>query len=219
MPSQVFKDDEEVPSMLNGNGTEEKEAPSVSETDGTPIAKPKLREWEKHKAPWLEEMKQNQMKRTSTSPVPAEPKLRQNSEESKPISANYENVQPIGLKTPPNELEKTSPVVRTKPIVPTPNSKPVVPKETPLPAAKPKVSPSSKSPIVTPIGKEEQTVSLRQYSELVGKIERLEALIEKQNAAHQTAIEELKGKLQLETDMRILMQAELEKVSQQVLHI
>lgn len=35
-----------------------------------PDEKPKLREWEKHKAPWLEEMKANQAKRTSTSPGP-----------------------------------------------------------------------------------------------------------------------------------------------------
>lgn len=38
-------------------------------SEDEPQDKPSMREWEKHKAPWLEEMKLNQAKRTSTSPI------------------------------------------------------------------------------------------------------------------------------------------------------
>ncbi|KRT81613.1 SH3 domain-containing protein [Oryctes borbonicus] len=44
------------------------EEPASSEEE-PPEAKPSVREWEKHKAPWLEEMKMNQAKRSSTSPI------------------------------------------------------------------------------------------------------------------------------------------------------
>lgn len=56
-------------SNLNSTGlsTTSPNTSSSTEVDGE---KPRLREWEKHKAPWLEEMKLNQAKRTSTSPGP-----------------------------------------------------------------------------------------------------------------------------------------------------
>lgn len=41
----------------------------VSSEEEAQETKPSLREWEKHKAPWLEEMKINQAKRSSTSPI------------------------------------------------------------------------------------------------------------------------------------------------------
>lgn len=95
--------------------------------------KPKVREWEKHKAPWLEEMKLNQAKRTSTSPGSDNSKLKLTpdhaEEESKTCKISpFETPSPIDmsksmptftnrLKTPPNELEKgTTPMLRTKPI-------------------------------------------------------------------------------------------------------
>lgn len=61
-----------------------------------------------------------------------------------------------------------------------------------------------------------ETIPLKQYSELVQRIEKLESLIElheQQHQTHKAAIEELRGKLQVETDMRMLLQAELEKVA------
>lgn len=61
--------------MLNGNVEHISESdvhPSnmnnIGESDS--FEKRRVREWEKHKAPWLEEMKLNQAKRTSTSPGP-----------------------------------------------------------------------------------------------------------------------------------------------------
>lgn len=54
---------------------------SSIDQETTPEQKPKLREWEKHKAPWLAEMKLNQAKRTSTSPGPEQSKQKlQNSD-------------------------------------------------------------------------------------------------------------------------------------------
>ncbi|GJQ81652.1 hypothetical protein Trydic_g8530 [Trypoxylus dichotomus] len=41
----------------------------ASSEEEPPESKPSVREWEKHKAPWLEEMKLNQAKRSSTSPI------------------------------------------------------------------------------------------------------------------------------------------------------
>lgn len=209
LPSMIFKDDEEVPNILNGNNsTEEKETPST-DLDGQIPVKPKLREWEKHKAPWLEEMKQNQAKRTSTSPIPPETKLKPQHDETSSVknpSPSYENV--TVLKTPTNELEKTSPMVRTKPIVPAASSKPQISKETP-PPTKPKLSPSSKS-----TNNQTELVTYKQYSDLLSRVQKLEALIVKQNEQHQAALEDLKNKLQLETEMRILMQGELEKITQ-----
>lgn len=60
----------------------------------------------------------------------------------------------------------------------------------------------------------QDTVPYKQYTDLLQRIEKLEALVEKQNRSHKAAIEELKDKLQVETDMRMLLQAELDKVVQ-----
>lgn len=110
LPTSIYKeDDEEVPGVPNGTTDHSKldnslksedsfksdrsassETLDSSDLDASGESKPKLREWEKHKAPWLAEMKLNQgkngsstlflalkrqfvAKRTSVSPVP-EPK-------------------------------------------------------------------------------------------------------------------------------------------------
>lgn len=39
--------------------------PIITHNDGDELAKPKAREWEKHRAPWMEELKANQAKKTS----------------------------------------------------------------------------------------------------------------------------------------------------------
>ncbi|KAI4460189.1 sh3 domain-containing [Holotrichia oblita] len=45
------------------------ESEDMISSEDEPQDKPSMREWEKHKAPWLEEMKMNQAKRSSTSPI------------------------------------------------------------------------------------------------------------------------------------------------------
>lgn len=65
----------------------------------------------------------------------------------------------------------------------------------------------------------QDTVSFKQYAELLERIEKLENVIEKQNRIHTAAIEELKGKLQVETDLRLMLQSELDKVAQCVMQV
>lgn len=134
-PSVVFKEGE--PGVVNGN-TELSNLDSLRELSNsnssieqeTAEAKPRLREWEKHKAPWLEEMKLNQAKRTSTSPGPEQNKLKltptEKSEEDvkTPKTSPFEKEVNSGdggrpaaplsgrLKTPTSDGDKTpSPVV------------------------------------------------------------------------------------------------------------
>lgn len=70
LPTAIHKDDENT--IINGSVEHVSESDNhtgnTSESDTS--EKRRVREWEKHKAPWLEEMKLNQAKRTSTSPGP-----------------------------------------------------------------------------------------------------------------------------------------------------
>ncbi|XP_050685275.1 transcription initiation factor TFIID subunit 3 [Leptidea sinapis] len=61
-PSQVLRDESPVPGALS-NGHEA--SPEKVLSDKTPEIKPKAREWEKHKAPWMAELKLNQAKKGS----------------------------------------------------------------------------------------------------------------------------------------------------------
>lgn len=65
----------------------------------------------------------------------------------------------------------------------------------------------------------QDTVSFRQYAELLERIERLENYVEKQSMNHAAAIEELKRKLQVETELRLMLQSELDKVAQCVMQV
>ncbi|XP_077295250.1 CIN85 and CD2AP related [Arctopsyche grandis] len=58
LPSQATKDD---PPLTNGSSNHNSSTESGTESE----IKPKAREWEKHKAPWMEELKLNQAKKTS----------------------------------------------------------------------------------------------------------------------------------------------------------
>lgn len=136
-PSVVFKEGE--PGVVNGN-TEHSNLDSLMELSNsnssidqeTAEVKPRVREWEKHKAPWLEEMKMNQAKRTSTSPGPEQNKLKltptekvEPAEDKTPKTSPFEKepsavgdgAKPLAplsgrLKTPTSEGEKTpTPVV------------------------------------------------------------------------------------------------------------
>lgn len=183
LPTSVYKeDDEEIPGLSNGTADHVKSEHSVKSEDSfrsegsassenldnsssdldTGEVKPKLREWEKHKAPWLAEMKLNQAKRISVSPVPdPKPKMTppdpevsrssHNSPADKEVnlldmskSMTDMKMSPVELKpvakpykTPPNELEKAPPI--KKPVQP--------PKESPSRSVAPqpvKVSPKPK---------------------------------------------------------------------------
>lgn len=72
--------------MLNGSGTHLDTSTESLKSDHSPsstlqhsnnsedeLAKPKAREWEKHKAPWMAELKLSQMKKTSPSVEPRSP--------------------------------------------------------------------------------------------------------------------------------------------------
>ncbi|KAB0800923.1 hypothetical protein PPYR_05277 [Photinus pyralis] len=212
--------------------------------------KPKVREWEKHKAPWLEEMKLNQAKRTSTSPGPEQTRSKLTPTADKSVSPEVEEIKsskvspfdkPSGSsidmsksmsaitnrsKTPPNELEKNAVILRSRPaqLFPQITQRPQTVSEPP----KPKISPSLHNNHNKPKVSEDKTpdskldvpeIPPKQFTELLQRIEKLETLVHQQNQSHKLAIEELKGKLQVETDMRRLLQAELDKVSQCVMQV
>ncbi|KAK5649179.1 hypothetical protein RI129_000208 [Pyrocoelia pectoralis] len=261
-PSVIFKEGE--PGIVNGN-TDHIALDSLSEhvantrsndafhEQSESEVKPKVREWEKHKAPWLEEMKLNQAKRTSTSPGPEPSRLRltptdkslspevEETKSNKVSPFDKPSVSPVDMsksmsaitnrsKTPPNEIEKNSVVLRNRPaqLVPQTTQRPQTVAETP----KPKISPislhSNPNNNSKPKPSEDKThdskadiaeISTKHYTELLQRIEKLESLVYQQNQSHKLAIEELKGKLQVETDMRRLLQAELDKVSQCVMQV
>lgn len=59
---------------------------------------------------------------------------------------------------------------------------------------------------VAKTGDQLNTVSSKQYDGLLERIQKLEALVEKQN----DAIEDLRNKLQVESDLRMLLQERME---------
>lgn len=258
-PSVIFKEAE--PGIVNGNmdhialDSLSEHLPhfrsnEISHEHSESEVKPKVREWEKHKAPWLEEMKLNQAKRTSTSPGPEQmrPKLTPTADKSaspeveevksskvspfdKPSGSSLDMSKSMSAitnrsKTPPNELEKNPVILRSRPaqLIPQTTQRPQTVSEAP----KPKISPSLYNNHNKPKASEDKTsdfkldvseIPTKDYIELLQRIEKLEALVHQQNQAHKLAIEELKGKLQVETDMRRLLQAELDKVSQCVMQV
>ncbi|XP_060526591.1 SH3 domain-containing kinase-binding protein 1-like [Cylas formicarius] len=278
LPTSIYKeDDEEIPGLPNGNvdhhnavpvgkaertvkpdsggksesiKSEPLDSSSSSELDAAE-AKPKLREWEKHKAPWLEEMKLNQAKRTSTSPGPepkhklssapepkSEPEVSKSSQSS-PAEKEFQIVDmsksmsdiktspvevlkpSVNPKTSPGELEKT-PSMRYKPYMPAPPvSKPPVANlpardQVSKPASippQPKLSPKpsfyenavlSKAPVATEPSTE-ATVSLKNFNDVLERLSKLEAIVERQAQA----IDDLKNRLQVESDMRVLLQEKM----------
>ncbi|XP_019760208.1 SH3 domain-containing kinase-binding protein 1 isoform X1 [Dendroctonus ponderosae] len=104
LPTSTHKDEEEGLSLLNGHDLVGKSeeglrsssdilSTSSSEVDGSD-GPPKVRQWEKNKAPWLEEMKLNQAKRSSVSPVPElRPKQPVGADSAKPDSDGSKSSQ------------------------------------------------------------------------------------------------------------------------------
>lgn len=207
---------------------------STPEQDSTEV-KPKLREWEKHKAPWLEEMKLNQAKRTSTSPGPEQNKLKltpSDKSETDDTLSSPKDGSPVDMSKSMSALSrlKASPsetvnnvAIRNKPIQPVPmrpqtihslnEAQPQKPKLTsPVPRPKPAALNDSSGDI------NPEYISYKQYSELLERIDKLEALVKKQNEINSAAIEDLRNKLQMETELRVSLQSELEKMGQCVMH-
>ncbi|XP_044259220.1 SH3 domain-containing kinase-binding protein 1 isoform X2 [Tribolium madens] len=239
-PSIIGKDQE--PGLMNGNSDHNMETTSEtahnvsSSSEGEPTeSKPKLPEWAKHPAPWLEEMKLNQAKRSSFTPP--QDKLRltpteKNEDEVKtksfkkdpsPVDKSKSIAANARVKTPTNEF----PAMRNKPNVPIPSKPNVVETpQKPITLSHTKVSPvSNKTP--SPMHKIEtnlldssaggdsgEEVTSKQYVDLEHRIAKLEELFEKQRQNYEAAIEELRGKLQIETEMRMTLQANFEKFIQ-----
>ena len=128
-PTNISK--EGVSDLMNGNTEHVLDLDKITEnfnildTDPQEV-KPKVREWEKHKAPWLEEMKLNQAKRTSPGPEQNRTKNLE-LDDIKSTKSHFEvDASPVDmsksmpslsskLKTPPNELDRNLiPVLRNK---------------------------------------------------------------------------------------------------------
>lgn len=274
-PSVVYRETE--PTLLNGN-SDHAQPMSLSETsndEDESEKKPKVREWEKHKAPWVEELKLNQAKRTPPlTPGSADhSRLKLTPTSDKGASPSNDDVPESKVKSPFAHDKESSPVDMTKsmsalsstklktptsdttpdksptgvalrmkstnpPITTTPNrpqsihgvnvtnlSAHMPNSQSPSPSAKPpvaeKVNIDSKGVASSPrpsIEKKE-FVPVRQYVELQERVAQMDTRMEQMFQEMQSAIEELKGKLQVETDMRRLLQAELEKVAQCVTQV
>lgn len=234
---------------------------SSSELDANE-SKPRLREWEKHRAPWLEEMKLNQAKRTSVSPVP-DPKHKispesdqgskssQNSPSEKEVNIVDMSKSMSDIKMSPGDVKA---VGKTDKAPPLRSSKPLAPstvKPTPIsspPSLKdlqpPKISkPAAPQPILTPKPKQalpeavaapphatggylgysssfshssaaskDAQVTPKQFQEVLDRLARVEMKCELQ----EKQIEDLKNKLQVETELRRLLQEKVTQNSVQV---
>lgn len=194
--------------------------------------KPKLREWEKHRAPWLEEMKLNQAKRTSTGP---EPKAKLTPTEKttvsevdgfmKPIMEKEtspiekpKSISGIRLKTPPNE---SSSIIRNKTVVPMPIrpqtihniSDGYLPKQATKGIKPPSPKVETDGPVVA-VEPREESIMLKPQLDFEQRIAKLEELVQKQQKTFEAAIDELRGKLQIETELRMKFQVKLERLSE-----
>lgn len=191
--------------------------------------KPKLRGWEKHKAPWLEEMKLNQAKRTSTSPGPESNKLKITNSDicvtsdtdnglpetilSVEVISNNSNDKVLNTN---NEIDKDTVLKNKLPVSSFQIPQNIIPTTT--------VS-SMPSPIERPPNLEKnltrnlESISSHQYNELLVRLETLELRFQQQELVHKAAIEDLQNKLQVETDMRRLLQTELDKLSQCIMQV
>lgn len=264
-PSTILK-----PTDLDLNGIphgDETEPEETTDNQESVEIRPKIREWEKHKAPWLNEMKQLQVKRTSTSPGP-DRKLRVSAaveketlnidakddvSKSKPHVENRASLEkPVATDTP---AKNPAPVPTAKP-KPTPSpvdsekapplkQKPTIPVTgeccyymlrlvSPIPPflgrqlqqnnnkdipPKPKVSPVT--PILTPERPlaDSETVTPKEYNRLLDRVRKLEMLVEKQHHMHTLVIEEMQNKLDLEIELRMLLQEKVEKMSLSVMQV
>nr|XP_022919406.1 CD2-associated protein-like [Onthophagus taurus] len=199
--------------------------------------KPQVREWERHKAPWLEEMKINQAKRSSTSPGP---EIRKNIE--------MEDVKVVPERESPQDMSKSMPALSSKRIK-SPLEKIEIEKsdhhqkdhhhhhhhaiKPSIPRLKSNEASShtdsnlsnnlnhnvnyKKSEVIGKLtelppnnvaNNGETTISFTQYIELAQKVEVLERLVEKQN--EMIAQHHLMHQTQIE-ELRVKLSAEIKK--------
>ncbi|ENN77002.1 hypothetical protein YQE_06496, partial [Dendroctonus ponderosae] len=160
LPTSTHKDEEEGLSLLNGHDLVGKSeeglrsssdilSTSSSEVDGSD-GPPKVRQWEKNKAPWLEEMKLNQAKRSSVSPVPElRPKQPVGADSAKPDSDGSKSSQnsPADKEVNIADMSKSMSEIKISPMELKPIPKPykTPPNEleqpSPLQSSTPKESP------------------------------------------------------------------------------
>lgn len=240
------------------NGSTDNSEPKSESNDEEEEKKPKIREWEKNKAPWVAELKQNQAKRTSVGPTstpvsttervkltPTGDKIPDIQEEAKKPHENdssptdmSKSMSILSKKTPDNEFvvlrnktasqpisispvrpqsihSSSSPLESTKisPIAPshTPISKPPI-------ADKTNVEAKTASPR-TSLDKKSEAVSIKQYLELVDRVTHMENRMQQRLQEMQGQIDELQAKLKVESDLRIRIQDDLEKVTQCVTQV
>ncbi|CAH0552731.1 unnamed protein product [Brassicogethes aeneus] len=221
-PSTILK-----PSDFDLNGAPPDEAlENGTETlEDPPELRPKVREWEKHKAPWLNEMKQHQAKRTSTSPGPdrklkvtTAPEVENEIDPKSPPEVELrklptEKPSPTETVKKPEKPSALSQAIKPKPAVPITNRYSLqnsTPKEIP---PKPKTSPiTSQDKFLV----DNEPASHKQYSLLLERVKKLEMQLEKQCSAHSKAIEDLQSKLKIEVEMRIMLQEKVEKLLQNI---
>lgn len=192
-------------------------------------------------------MKQNQAKRTSTTPTINAVKLTpEKTPEQHDDSKKIENeTSPVDMSKSMSSITKKTPdnefvVLRNKPsqpIVITPvrpqsihtSSSPLENKMSPIVSAH---SPIQKPPIAdkssvegktasprTSFDKKLEFVSMKQYLELSDRITHVENKMQLKIQEMQSQIDDLEGKLKVESDLRRHFQVELEKVAQCVTQV
>ncbi|XP_050297273.1 SH3 domain-containing kinase-binding protein 1-like isoform X2 [Anthonomus grandis grandis] len=280
------KDDDDLPQMANGNVDYPKSEYSVksedsfrsegsassenldtsSDLDGE--LKPKLREWEKSKVPWLEEMKLNQAKRTNLVSPPSEPpkskppqqptesensKSTQNSPAEKEVNIDTmsKSMSDIKMETKPipklTKGDERAPPIKSKPVVTSLSSvsnrhsigamlpSRESPSRTP-PQLKPSPKPVktveqyenvsvhksfSSSYTTTSVSSEKvsaetksttESTSTVKLSDILERLVKLEGIVSRQ----EITIEELRNKLQVESELRMMLQEKLAQNNVQV---
>lgn len=129
------------------------------------------------------------------------------------VLRNKSQSQPINV-TPvrPQSIHSGSPIeTKISPVAPSQSQKPPI-------AEKINIHSKSVSPRSS-VEKKPEFVSMKQYMELVERFTQFEMKMDKKITDMQSKIDELQGKLQIESDMRRLFQAELDKVAQCVTQV
>lgn len=197
----------------------------------------------------MAELKQNQIKakRTSTPTINSvkltpekTPEIQEDNKkienETSPIDMS-KSMSPITKKIPDNEFVNVNLRNKSQPITITPQRPQTIhtsssPLETKVSPVIQSHSPVQKPPIAdkanveaktasprTSIEKKPEFVSMKQYLELVDKVTHIENKMQQKLQEMQAQIDELEGKLKVESDMRRHFQVELEKVAQCVTQV
>ncbi|CAH1099576.1 unnamed protein product [Psylliodes chrysocephalus] len=212
-PTTSHKD--EVPSEEGENTN-----PNVQHSEEQPVyssVKPRLREWEKHKAPWLEEMKKNQVKRTLISALEENsseiesnlkveaPKVHHEAKSPHESKSPHEAKSPYEAKSPHEAKlprEAKSPIDSDK-LNHEPTKHSIADNVKDIPESRNRTS-YRESLSISPAAEPRR----ENFAYVLERLDRLEETVQKQNQT----IEELQNKLQLEIDLRIFLQEKLHKL-------